>query len=69
MGKYTEEYRKNMVLRAKDVGFIAENKYFVDGMTDYELEQEEERYKKYCLEHGTDEGFIPIKIPKERIQS
>ena len=48
MGKYTEEYRKNMVLRVKDVGFIAENKYFVDGMTDYELEQEDERYKKYC---------------------
>ncbi len=67
MGKYTIEYRKKMVLRTWDVGSLAENPYFVDGMTDYELEQEEQRYNAYCLEHGTNEGFVPIKIPEGRI--
>jgi hypothetical protein len=36
-------------------------------MTDYELEQEYERYREYTLEHGTNEGFVPMTIPKGRI--
>lgn len=43
---------------------IYELPYFVDGMSDYDLEQEYERYNQYCLEHGTCEGFEPMKITK-----
>ena len=57
------EERKKRILHAEDVGpIIYENPYFVDGMSDYDLEQEYERYRAYTLEHGTAEGFVPMTI-------
>lgn len=64
-GKYTIEARKQLILHREFVGaLIYELPYFVDGMSDYDLEQEEARYNAYCLEHGSDEGFEPMKITK-----
>ncbi len=60
--------RKKRILRAKDMGsIINEAPYFVDGMTDYEFEKEQERYDAYTLKYGTDEGFVPMEIPEGRI--
>lgn len=62
------EARKKRVLRAKDMGIIInEAPYFVDGMTDYEFEKEQERYDEYTSTHGTNEGFVPMKVPEGRI--
>ena len=59
------EARKKRILHWNTVGtIIREAPYFVDGMSDYDLEQEYERYNQYCLEHGTCEGFEPMKITK-----
>ena len=44
-GKYTIEARKQLILHREFVGaLIYERPYFVDGMSDYDLEQEYERY-------------------------
>ena len=57
------EARKKRVLRRNEVGtLIAGLPFFVDGMSDYDLEQERNRYYAYIEEHKTDEGFVRMTI-------
>lgn len=59
------EARKNRILRRNEVGsLIAALPYFVDGMSDYDLEQEDIRFYKYVEEHGTEKGFVPMTVEK-----
>lgn len=57
------EARKKRKLYAREVGsIISEAPYFVEGMSDYDLEQEHDRFMEYWKEHGITEGFEPMKI-------
>ena len=63
------EKRKNLIWTRENAGSILrETPWFVEGMNDLELESEHNRFIEYIKAHGTDKGFVPIKLPEGRLR-